>query len=153
MDEMRVKKAPKPKTWVNWLLIFIGVALLIGGSLYLPTRLGERLIPERVRQAITEANVSADLARSLGLAGGIQLMVYGIFSIIAGIGLFAQRGWAWGMAIMILSIIVVMTVADIAAAAMGGKFDPFLMGLPIIAAFASLCAWFALMGARKAYKA
>ena len=148
-----IRRAPKATTWVNWLLILIGVALLIGGSLYLPTQLRERLIPGQVRQAITEANVSADLARSLGLEGGIQLIVYGVFSIIAGIGLFAKRGWAWGMAIMILSIIVVMTAADIVTAAMGGKFDPLLMALPIIAAFASLCAWFALVGARKAYKA
>ena len=151
MSEAR--RAPKPKTWANWLLIVIVVALLIGGSLYLPPSLRERLIPVEVSQAITEANVSADLARSLGLAGGIQLIIYGVFSIVAGIGLFAKRAWAWGMAIMILSIIVVMTAADIATAATAGKFDPFLMALPIVAAFAALCAWFALMGARKAYRA
>jgi len=146
-------KVPEAKTWANWLLIIIGIILFTGGVLYLPSSLRERLIPAEVTEVVQKANLSGELAAALGLAGGFHLLVYGVFSIIAGIGLFARRAWAWGMAIMLLSIIVVMTVVNIATAMINNTFDPILMLLPTVAAVASLVAWLALVSARKAYTA
>ena len=148
------KKEPEVQTWVHWLLIIIGVILLVGGALYLPGSLRERVLPQRVVQAVRDAGITAEISGALGLTSGFHLMVYGVFAIIAGVGLFGRRAWAWGMAVMILSIILVINVYDIVTTTIRtGGYDPVLQLLPSIAALAALVAWCTLMRRRKAYSA
>lgn len=148
------QKTPEVQTWVNWLLIIIGIILLVGGALYLPSGLRQRLLPEGVAQAIRDTNLTAEMSGALGLANGFHLMVYGAFAIIAGVGLFGRRAWAWGMAVMILSIIFVITAWDIVTQVIRvGAYDPILQLLPTVAALASLVAWCTLVRRRKAYSA
>jgi hypothetical protein len=150
-DEERPVEA---NAWVNVVLIIIGLVLLAGGLLFLPPSISEKLIPAQVRQMVEQhQQITRDVAGLLGLTQAVQYIVYGLFAIIAGIGLFRRRAWAWGMGIMMLSIIVVMVASGVVVSAKQGSFKLLTMALPMIGGLIALIGWPALFKARKAYTA
>jgi hypothetical protein len=92
------------------------------------------------------AGISAPAWLSAILSGGDDVMallgpnsfvtlVLGVWCFIAGIGLFQEQEWAWGQALVVLSIICVNAIGSIVGWITGGGFDP-----------ASLLTWIALIG-------
>jgi len=83
-----------------------------------------------------------------------HLLVYGVFALIAGIGLFKRRGWAWGMAFLIVSVLVVTTVVDVLMKLPHARrlefYSPALW-VQAVAGLAAIVAWFALIQQRKVH--
>ncbi|MHA1264480.1 MAG: hypothetical protein ACTSRS_04515 [Candidatus Helarchaeota archaeon] len=54
---------------------------------------------------------------------GTSYFILGIFAFLAGIGMFKEQEWAWGMALMVLSFIIASNISAIISYVIGGTFD------------------------------
>lgn len=107
----------KPKqssTLLNILMILIGLFFLSKGVLELLIWLKIVPIPEWLNSIYSKLNTK-DLNSALSFLGtqGILTATLGFWSFIGGILLFGEQESGWGMAIVILSTIVIMGFASI----------------------------------------
>ena len=54
---------------------------------------------------------------------GSSMIILGAFALLAGIGMFQEQEWAWGMALMVLVFIIANTLTTVIATLTGGTFD------------------------------
>ena len=107
-------KTKQSSAILNILMILIGLFFLSKGVLEFLTWMN--IIPLPVwLQSIYEKVNSKDLSSALSFLGtqGIVTAILGFWALIAGILMFGEQESGWGMAVVILSMIVVMGIATI----------------------------------------
>ena len=141
--------------WVNILLILIGVLSIVAGvSPLLPGLM--RQVPPEIASAIEAKELVNKVGFLMGGGRVSHLLVYGLFALVAGGGLFKKRGWAWGMAIVVLAIVALTTILDVFLAMFTEKVAPIDTASvawwgQIIAGLGAIVAWPTLMANRKLY--
>ena len=152
-DEERPVEA---KAWVNVLLIIIGILFIVAGLMHFYPDLVKRALPADIAENIWAEDVIRRVASLTGTAKTSHLLVYGMFAVIGGMGLFRMKAWAWGMAIVILSLIVVTTILEvllgIVQTGVEELFNP-AWWVQAVAGLAAIVALPVLFKARTAYTA
>lgn len=109
MNEIKVKTSNK---LLNSLLIIIGLLFLFKAVLDFLSLAGlSGFLPDFLQDLSTELGSSAALT-VFGSQGLISIAL-GFWSIVAGIGLFEDAKWAFGQALVILSIMVLSVIFSI----------------------------------------
>ena len=101
---------PDSNELLNLFLIILGIlTVLYGINFYFPG-----LIPG------LEAVVgNPEVLSFIGVLGN-SMLILGVFALFAGIGLFKEQEWAWGMALVVLIFIIVNTITSIITWFTGG---------------------------------
>ncbi len=101
---------PDSNELLNIFLIALGILTIIYGiNYYFPW-----LIPGLEAVTGNEA-----VAAFLGVLGN-SMIILGGFALLAGIGMFQEQEWAWGMALMVLVFIIANTIMTVINLIMGG---------------------------------
>jgi hypothetical protein len=100
-----------------FLMILGGLTVLYGLFYYFPD-----LFPWL--QGIT---TNPDFQTFIGVLGTSNIIL-GVFALLAGIGLFQEQEWAWGMGLMVLTFIVANTIQTIISTIAGGSFSVANLG-------------------------
>ncbi|NVM28791.1 MAG: hypothetical protein HWN65_08105 [Candidatus Helarchaeota archaeon] len=133
MSELEAKeKPPESKTWpqcckdcthdfqnketipdsnelLNIFLIVLGCLTIVYGINYL----FPGLIPGFADIVLALGPEALSFISTLGTVMGWTLLILGIFALLAGIGMFQEQEWAWGMALMVLTFIIANTLATV----------------------------------------
>ncbi|MBN2533131.1 MAG: hypothetical protein JXB88_09570 [Spirochaetales bacterium] len=107
-------KSKQSSAVLNILMIIIGLFFLSKGILELLTWLKIIPIPDWLKTVYSKLN-DKDLTSALSFLGtqGIITATLGFWSFVGGILLFSEQESGWGMAVVILSTIVIMGAASI----------------------------------------
>jgi hypothetical protein len=126
-----VETRPKAVTVVAaFLFIATAIALVVGESLLFPNRLLDRL---------WELNKPAAAAfRSMGRIAGVPLVLLGVGTFAAALGLLRRRRWAWWFAVILFAI---NGIGDLVSLVATGDWVRSASGVVISSAFLwTLCA-------------
>jgi len=107
-------KTKQSNTVLNIIMILIGLFFLSKGVLEFLTWLNIIPLPVWLHSIYEKVN-SEDLSSALSFLGtqGIVTAILGFWALIGGILMFGEQESGWGMAVVILSMIVVMGLASI----------------------------------------
>lgn len=94
-----------------FLMILGGLTVLYGLFLYFP-----EIFP------FLGGLVNPAVLTFMGVLGS-SMLILGAFALLAGIGMFKEQEWAWGMALMVLVFIIANTVTTVISYITGGTFD------------------------------
>lgn len=130
IDKKTGKELPESNAIVNIILIVLGALFVLQGVLLILAWAGISA-PDWLNAILAGGD---DVMALLGPSSFVTL-VLGVWCFIAGIGLFQEQEWAWGQALVVLSIICVNAAGSIAGWISGGAFD-----------ISSLLTWIALIG-------
>jgi len=95
-----------------FLLILGGLTCLYGLFYYFPD-----LFPW-----LENITTNSDFQTFIGVLGTSNIIL-GVFALLAGIGLFQEQEWAWGMALMVLTFIIANTLQTVITTIAGGSFS------------------------------
>lgn len=71
---------------------------------------------------LQDITTNPDFQTFIGVLGSSNVIL-GVFALLAGIGMFQEQEWAWGMALMVLTFIIANTLSTVIAMVAGGSFD------------------------------
>jgi cytochrome b subunit of formate dehydrogenase len=105
-----------------FLMILGGIAILYGLMTYFPAIFSGLSII-----------FTPEVLAFMGVLGTSNLIL-GAFALLAGIGMFKEQEWAWGMALMVLVFIIANTISAVINYIIGGAFNwqNIIMWLQII---------------------
>ncbi len=141
--------------WVNVLLVFIGFLSIVAGvAPFFPALM--RQVPTEIANAIEAEELVEKVGFLMGGGRASHHLVYGLFALVAGVGLFRRRGWAWGMAIVVLAIVALTTILDVFLAMFAQDVAPVdthsvAWWVQIVAGLGAVVAWPTLVANRKVY--
>ncbi|MBD3354159.1 MAG: hypothetical protein GF364_21940 [Candidatus Lokiarchaeota archaeon] len=122
-EEMK-KKFGKGKLFsgtLSTIFMIIGSVLIVKGAFYVIGELGyTSLLPTYLAEILTHVGEVGD---SMVSQSGLINIVLGLWCFISGVGLMKEKEWAWGMTIMVLSVIMVSSSAIIVNLASGIAVD------------------------------
>ncbi|MHA1369813.1 MAG: hypothetical protein ACTSWN_14420 [Promethearchaeota archaeon] len=127
-NEQKVKEKKKIKDsneLLNIFMIIVGGIFVFQGIMYYLEIYGIDIsfLPSVIRNTLYGTGAGTQAFKSLlGDQANLQL-VLGAFCLIAGIGLFQEQEWAWGMSIIILSIMITTTAGSVISTIASGGFD------------------------------
>lgn len=101
---------------LNIFLIIIGAIYIFQGIVYYvelayPGSFG--WLPDVIYQNLIAPGPGTDAFKSMMGSSATMRTVLGGFCFIAGVGMFKEQEWGWGMSIVLLSVILVTTVGDV----------------------------------------
>lgn len=98
---------------LNIFLIIIGAIYIFQGLIsYIPGL--QALMPPVIIDVLADPTGESTAAfQALLSENGLMRTVLGAFCFIAGVGMFQEQEWAWGMSIVLLSVILVTTAGTI----------------------------------------
>ncbi|NVM28790.1 MAG: hypothetical protein HWN65_08100 [Candidatus Helarchaeota archaeon] len=99
---------PDSNELLNTFLIIIGILTTLYGIHY--------YFPDIVPWLAAIGSIEPTLIGILGTS----MIILGGFALLAGIGMFQEQEWAWGMALMVLVFIIVNTIATVGGYLVGG---------------------------------
>ncbi len=104
---------PDSNELLNIFLIIIGgITVIYGFSYYFPS----------LFTWLQDITTNPDFQTYFVVLGSIHVII-GCFSIIAGIGMFQEQEWAWGMALLILTFIIINAIVTLINTVAGGSFS------------------------------
>ncbi|MBD3188066.1 hypothetical protein GF325_14615, partial [Candidatus Bathyarchaeota archaeon] len=101
---------------LNIFLIIIGAIYIFQGivyyvELYKPGSFG--WLPDIIYDSLIDGGAGVDTFKSMMGSSATMRTVLGGFCFISGVGMFKEQEWGWGMAIVLLSVILVTTTGDV----------------------------------------
>ncbi|MHA1680598.1 MAG: hypothetical protein ACTSUE_06285 [Promethearchaeota archaeon] len=101
---------------LNLFLIIIGAIFIFQGivnyvSAYFPAAFD--WLPQIIKDTLNGTGDASDTFRNLMGQNALQQTVMGTFCFIAGVGMFKEQEWAWGMSIILLSLIIITTAGSL----------------------------------------
>ena len=114
MSTTTKKKEVKRSNYVlNIFMIGIGAIYIFQGVIYYLIAYGviadAAMMPGFIQEVFLAEGEGTAAFQGLMGESALMRLTLGAFSLIAGIGMFQNQEWAWGKAILLLSIIVVTT--------------------------------------------
>nr|MDO8112197.1 hypothetical protein [Candidatus Sigynarchaeota archaeon] len=112
-DKDKEKKEVKDSNeLLNIFLIIIGGIYIFQGivyyvEIYFPGTFG--FIPPAIASIILGTGDGSEAFKNLMGDSALIRTVLGAFCFISGVGMFQEQEWAWGMAVVLLSVIIVTT--------------------------------------------
>ncbi|MFX1293739.1 MAG: hypothetical protein ACFFD2_02600 [Promethearchaeota archaeon] len=104
---------PDSNELLNIFLIIIGgITVIYGLSYYFPS----------LFTWLQDITTNPDFQTYFILLGSIYV-IFGFSAIIAGIGMFQEQEWAWGMALLILAFIMINAIITLITTLAGGSFS------------------------------
>ncbi|MBD3349892.1 MAG: hypothetical protein GF364_00220 [Candidatus Lokiarchaeota archaeon] len=150
IDEKTGEELKESNAIVNIIMIVLG-ALFILQAVLMILAWAEVVVPTWVQSILDSGATEAAMAL-LGQNSLITL-VLGVWLFIAGIGLFQEQEWAWGMALIDLSIVITNSVGSIIGWIGGGTFDvgSLLTWITLIGFIFAVVAFVFLLATKKRY--
>nr|MDO8085689.1 hypothetical protein [Candidatus Sigynarchaeum springense] len=114
-DKKEKKEVKDSNELLNIFLIVIGALFIFQGVLYYIAMYAiadpAAVIPEWILVNLGGVSTGPGQTAFAGLLGDSALMrlTLGVFAFVSGVGMFQEQEWAWGMAIVILAVIIVTT--------------------------------------------
>lgn len=149
VDKKTGQKLPDSNELLNIILIVLGIIFIIQGVLLFLGLFGVS-IPTWLSAFNQESGTAVS---SLLGQTGLVTIVLGVWAFVAGVGMFQEQEWAWGQALVVLSIIFVNTVGIVIGWIMG---SPFVVGsittwITIVGFVISIVGFFWLIFTKKRY--
>ncbi|MHA1341681.1 MAG: hypothetical protein ACTSRZ_17325 [Promethearchaeota archaeon] len=150
IDKETGEELPESNTILNLILIAVGAIFVIQGIIMILGWAGIAA-PEWLQTIGGSAGGEAALA--LFGQNTLVTLILGVWCFIAGIGLFQEQEWAWGQALVVLSIIITNGVGSLIGWIQGGTFDisNALTWVTLISFILSIIAFFYLLFTKKRY--
>jgi hypothetical protein len=120
MSDSKEKKEVKDSNeLLNIFLMIIGGLFIFQGIIYyveayFPGTFG--FMPPEVMAIVYGTGEGTDAFQSLMGDSALIRLVMGAWAFIAGVGMFQEQEWAWGMAIVVMSMILVTTGGTVISA-------------------------------------
>lgn len=116
MAEEEKKEIKDSNELLNIFMIIIGAFYLFQGivyyvELYLPGTFG--FLPVALTDALLGTSGATAAVNSLISDNALMRLVLGGWCFIAGVGMFQEQEWAWGQALVLLSVILVTTIGSV----------------------------------------
>ncbi len=149
-----IRRAPKATTWVNWLLIIIGILVIGAALIRISPDLMKSVVPPDIAQQLEAEEMVERIGALTGQDSVPHLLAYGVFAFVAGVGLFKRRGWAWGMAFVIVSMLVLTTIVGVLMKLPEPRrleLASYAFWVQVLAGFVAIVVWFGLIQQRKTH--
>ena len=129
--------------------------LVILGGLYvfqaIMTFLSSFLLLPSWLTGITSLPGVSDLLTVLSTLGGTYQLIIGVGALVCGIGLNAEQEWAWGMALLDLAFISVLSITGIITAITTATWMSLTFVIQIVCVIAGVLGIFWLLGTKERY--
>ena len=143
---------PDSNEVLNIIMIVLGVLFIIQGLSVFLVWFGVNP-PVWVETIISSVSgTEGQAAMALIGQGGMVTLVLGVWCLISGIGMFQEQEWAWGQALVVLSIMFVNSFATVMTW-FAGAFDAsnWTTWITLIGFITSVIGFFWLMFTKKRY--
>ena len=112
-DWKNAANLPDSNELLNIFLIIIGgITVIYGFSYFFPS----------LFTWLQDITTNPDFQTYFIVLGSIHVIL-GSFAIIAGVGMFQEQEWAWGMALLILTFIIINAIVTLINTLVGGSFS------------------------------
>ena len=112
MADDEKKEVKDSNELLNIFMIIIGAIFIFQGiNFYFPQLFG--WLPAEAMAIFDGTGDGTAAFKALLGANALMQFVLGIWCFIAGIGMFQEQEWAWGMSLVLLSVIIVTTGGNI----------------------------------------
>ncbi|MHA1792763.1 MAG: hypothetical protein ACTSVI_08975 [Promethearchaeota archaeon] len=117
MSEEKKEEVKDSNELLNIFMIIIGAVYMFQGIVYYVESYFPgtfNFLPSIIKDTLLSTSGEGGQAfRALMGDNALQQFVMGTFCFVAGVGMFQEQEWAWGMAIVLLSIILITTTGSL----------------------------------------
>ncbi len=118
-DNKEKKEVKDSNELLNIFLIIIGALFIFQGIIYYVEAYFPgtfNFMPPEVMAIVYGTGEGTEAFQSLMGDSALIRLVMGAWAFIAGVGMFQEQEWAWGMAIVVMSMILVTTLGAVITA-------------------------------------
>lgn len=112
-DKTKKKEVKRSNILLNIFLIAIGGIFIFQGVIYYLIAYGviadASIMPGFIQDIFLGAGSGTEAFQGLLGESALMRLALGAFCFIAGVGMFGNQEWGWGMAIVLMAIIIVTT--------------------------------------------